>query len=108
MSRITYIDPGLTPEPRPIPRRKVEAMAIARQAAALTLQQLEALIRIRDRGPCGWDFGIGRAGGAVSRMFDRMAEAGLCTPPPHKITKLGRKVVAARVDSPSRISAVKA
>lgn len=53
--------------------------------------QADALRRIRDRGPLAWRDGKGRAGGAVSRLFDRMSAAGYCTAPPHKITKKGRE-----------------
>jgi len=66
----------------------------------LTTAQLDGLQRIRDQGPGAWCPGTkSRAGGAVSRMFDRMAVAGLCTPPPHTITPVGRKalIVAGRV-----------
>ena len=52
--------------------------------------QAEALRRIRDRGPEAWCYGKGRAGGAVSRLFDRMAVDGYCTRAPHRITKRGR------------------
>lgn len=55
----------------------------------LTATQRAALIRIRDNGPFAWCHG-GRAGGATSRMFDRMARIGLCTRAPHEITEVGR------------------
>lgn len=58
----------------------------------LTSKQRAGLIRIRDRGPTAWCNG-GRTGGAISRMFDRMAAAGLCTRPPHEITDEGRKAL---------------
>lgn len=68
---------------------------IERQAKALTRTQAAALRRIRDHGPCTWCKGLGRAGGAVSRMFDRLALLGLATVPPHEITKHGRNVLDA-------------
>lgn len=61
----------------------------------LTRTQIDALVRIRDRGPYAWCPG-GRAGGATSRMFERMAEIGLCSLPPIEITTLGRKILTAR------------
>lgn len=66
-----------------------------RAASDLTICQVEGLKRIRDRGPGAWCGGMGRAGGAVSRMFDRMAREGLCTYAPHKITPFGRRVLIA-------------
>lgn len=59
----------------------------------LTAQQAEGLRRIL-RGPEYWCAG-GRAGGAIARMFDRMADDGLCTKAPHRITKPGRAALAA-------------
>lgn len=59
----------------------------------LTRKQAEGLRRIRDLGPMAWCNG-GRAGGAISRMFDRMAADGLCTKAPHHITDKGREAVA--------------
>jgi hypothetical protein len=53
--------------------------------------QADALRRIRDRGPMAWCEGKGRAGGAVSRLFDRMTSEGLCTRPPHQITAKGHE-----------------
>lgn len=53
--------------------------------------QADALRRIRDRGAMAWCDGKGRAGGAVSRLFDRMATDGYCTRPPYEITKKGRE-----------------
>jgi len=58
----------------------------------LTEQQARGLRRIRDLGPMAWCDG-GRAGGAIGRMFDRMAQRGLCTPVPHTITDLGREAI---------------
>lgn len=58
----------------------------------LTRTQREALIRIRECGPEAWCNGR-RAGGAIARMFDRMAERGLCTPPPYTITEEGRRAI---------------
>ncbi len=52
--------------------------------------QADALRRIRDHGCLAWCEGKGRAGGAVSRLFDRMAKDGYCTRAPHEITKKGR------------------
>lgn len=66
---------------------------IERQAKALTRTQIEALIRIRDQGPLAWCKGRGRAGGAVSRMFDRMEIMGLVTSAPHRLTEHGRQVL---------------
>lgn len=50
----------------------------------------DALRRVHLKGPTAWASGKGRAGGAVSRMFDRMREAGLVTGPPYALTALGR------------------
>lgn len=52
--------------------------------------QAEALRRIRDRGSLAWCEGKGRAGGAVSRVFRRLVNDGLCTKPPYEITDAGR------------------
>ena len=61
----------------------------------LTRAQHDGLIRIRDKGPMAWSSGVrGRSGGAISRMFDRMAELGLCTRAPHQITEAGRQALA--------------
>lgn len=54
----------------------------------------EALRRIRDGGAAAWADGKSRAGGAVSRLFDRMVSEGLCTKPPHTITERGTKWLA--------------
>lgn len=51
----------------------------------------DALRRIRDRGSSAWCDGKGRGGGAVSRLFDRLAAVGYCTRAPHTITKKGRE-----------------
>jgi hypothetical protein len=68
-------------------------------AKRLTRPQIAALRRVRDDGPNAWDAGLSRAGGAVSRMFDRLEEMALVTDAPHKITQHGRAVLAA-VDAP--------
>lgn len=60
----------------------------------LTKDQIDALRRIRDRGSSAWCDGRGRAGGAVSRMFDLLRAMGLVTPPPYTITDAGRTVLA--------------
>lgn len=62
------------------------------RTTALTATQRAALIRVRDNGPLAWCAGS-RAGGAVSRMFDRLAEKGLVTKPPHEITEAGRRAL---------------
>jgi hypothetical protein len=69
---------------------------IEHTAKSLTRTQIHGLIRIRDRGPLAWCHGLGRAGGAVSRMFERMVAQGLCTRAPHEITSFGRAVLKAR------------
>lgn len=66
----------------------------------VTWVQYEALKRIRDKGPDAWCQG-GRAGGATGRMFDRMAKAGWCTEPPHRITDKGRYLLE-RLDAVSK------
>lgn len=63
------------------------------QTPRLTRKQAEGLRRIRDLGPMAWCSGGCRAGGAIARMFDRMAEAGLCTPAPHYITNKGQEAL---------------
>ena len=68
---------------------------IERQAKSLTRTQKDGLQRVRDRGPMAWCAGLGRAGGAVSRMFDRLEVMGLVTRAPHNITEHGRKVLEA-------------
>jgi len=55
----------------------------------LTKTQIEAMVRIRDRGPSAWCAGKGRAGGAVSRMFDRLRDLGMVEGPPYRCTMLG-------------------
>lgn len=68
-------------------------MSVVRPSdAKLTKKQAEGLRRIRDHGVYAWTTG-NRAGGATARMFDRMAEAGFCTPAPHKITDKGREAL---------------
>lgn len=60
----------------------------------MTRAQYFALKRIRDEGPSEWVRGVrSRAGGAISRMFDRMAEGGWCTTPPYKITTVGKRAM---------------
>jgi len=63
------------------------------QAKHLTRNQVAALTQIRDGGPEAWCDGYGRAGGAISRMFDRLTSLGLCTRAPHEITRFGRNVL---------------
>jgi hypothetical protein len=58
----------------------------------LTKRQVEALRRIRDRGPGAWCDGD-RTGGAVARMFHRMVDAGFCTRAPYTITDKGRETL---------------
>ena len=58
----------------------------------LTVRQIEALKRIRDRGPSAWCDGS-RAGGATRRMFERLEEQGLVTVWPPKITPGGRLIL---------------
>lgn len=58
----------------------------------LTKKQVAALRRIRDHGPYAWCNG-GRAGGAIARMFHRMADSGLCTRAPYTITDKGREAL---------------
>lgn len=55
----------------------------------ITRTMMEALWRVHKRGPESWDAGRGRAGGAVSRMFDRMVAAGLVSKPPYIPTPRG-------------------
>lgn len=59
----------------------------------LTKRQAEGLRRIRDHGPQAWDTGIGRAGGAVGRMFCRLAKLGMCSHAPYTITQYGSDVL---------------
>jgi hypothetical protein len=63
------------------------------QAKSLTRKQVDALRRIRDRGPEAGCDGYGRAGGAVGRMFVRLAGLVLCTQAPYTITVFGRNVL---------------
>ena len=83
------MQPALSPGQEIALRRRT----IEDAAKALTRTQADALRRIKDKGPLAWCFGVGRAGGAVSRMFDRMAADCLCTRAPHDITKFGREVL---------------
>lgn len=69
----------------------------------LNAKQAAALIRIRDHGSTAWCQGQGRAGGAVSRMFDRMVAAGLCTPPPYTITDKGRQALLTWTERPGTL-----
>lgn len=56
----------------------------------ITRAQRDALIRVRDRGPEAWAYGVkSRAGGATSRMFDRLVELGLVSKPPYEVTEAG-------------------
>lgn len=64
-----------------------------RDAQYLTRAKADGLRRIRDSGPYAWCAGHGRGGGAIMRMFDRMARDGLCTKPPYNITEHGRAVL---------------
>lgn len=57
--------------------------------ALLTKQRAAALSRVYDGGPGAWCEGFGRAGGAVSRMFDDMARQGLVSRAPHVVTTKG-------------------
>lgn len=70
---------------------------IKRTARALTSAQVFGLTNLRDGR--NWDYGRGRAGGAVSRMFDRMESMGLVTSIPHRLTDFGRKVLAAKLET---------
>lgn len=69
-----------------------------RIAKTLTRTQIDGLRRVRDHGALAWCKGFGRGGGSVSRMFDRMASAGLVTRAPHEITAFGRRVLTAIED----------
>lgn len=66
----------------------------AQQHVKLNARRVAALIRVRDRGPEAWCDGFGRAGGAVSRMFDDMADQGLVSRAPHKVTTKGLQAIA--------------
>jgi len=70
---------------------------IERQAKALTWAEIDGLVRVRDRGSLAWCEGHRRAGGAISRMFERMVTKGLVTDAPHEITEHGRHVLAHRL-----------
>lgn len=59
----------------------------------MTRTQLDALKRIRDFGSTAWDRGTSRCGGAVARMFERLARAGLVSRPPFRITPAGRRAL---------------
>lgn len=60
----------------------------------LTKTQIEALIRIRDKGPAAWARGRSGSGGACARMFNRMVILGLVTRPPRELTDRGRAALA--------------
>jgi len=74
-----------------------------RAAKALTLTQADALRRVRDRGSSAWAAGKGRAGGAVSRMFDRLRKDGLVFGPPYEVSPFGLRVLEAYDASVSHI-----
>lgn len=59
----------------------------------LNANRVAALIRVRDLGPGAWCDGFGRAGGAVSRMFDDMAAQGLVSRAPHFVTAKGLQAI---------------
>ena len=62
----------------------------------LTRTEADALTRIRDHGSSWWCYGHSRSGGAVARMFRRMADLGLCTKAPYIITDKGLAVLRER------------
>lgn len=64
-----------------------------RTAPALTYKHACAIRRVREIGPEAWCDGRGRAGGAVSRMFDRLVAAGLLKGPPYEATPFGIKAL---------------
>lgn len=66
---------------------------IERAAKALTYKHASAIRRVHELGPEAWCEGRGRAGGAVSRMFDRLVAAGLVKGPPYAATPFGIKVL---------------
>jgi hypothetical protein len=72
-----------------VPGEAPQSITAAIEALCLTKTQIDALRRIRDHGPYAWCKGRGRAGGAVSRMFDRLADKEFCTRAPHEITAKG-------------------
>lgn len=96
MSKHDYHDPhhGLRETYADLETERLERDAIEKAAQWLTRTQADGLARIRDRGPLAWCEHRGRAGGAISRMFDRMARDRLCTRAPHEITDFGRAVLA--------------
>ena len=64
-------------------------------ATELTKPQLLALLRIRFGGPSAWCDGTkSRAGGAISRMFNRLVARGYVTGPPYQLTAKGRQATA--------------
>lgn len=61
----------------------------------LTRTMADALQRVHEHGPEAWCHGTrSRAGGAVSRMFDRMATAGLVSKAPHIPTPYGLRLLS--------------
>lgn len=54
-----------------------------------TRKQLEALQRLRDRGPEAWRGGVSRNGGSVRRMINHLVNDGLLTPAPQQLTAAG-------------------
>lgn len=77
-----------------------------RAAKALTRTQADAMKRVRERGSLAWAEGKGRAGGAVSRMFDHLKRCGLVIGPPYEVSAFGLRVLeaydASRVTSRDR------
>jgi hypothetical protein len=64
-----------------------------RVTATPTRAQLLGMARIRVYGSTGWCKFQARAGGAISRMFDRMANTGWVTKPPIELTPVGNRVL---------------
>lgn len=63
--------------------------------ARISRNWADAIRRVKDSGPYAWAKGRGRAGGAISRMFDRMKDAGFVTGPPYAPTPKGVAALAA-------------
>ena len=61
----------------------------------LTPAMIHYMTAVERDGSGAWDRGAGRAGGAVSRLWDRLVAAGLATPPPRKLTAAGRAALKA-------------
>jgi hypothetical protein len=60
----------------------------------LTRNQADALRRIRDQGPDAWAISaMSDKGAALAKMFDRMADRGLCTRFPYRIMPAGREAL---------------